>query len=266
MKTAVICEKCVKTAVICGKWVKTAVICGKCVKTAVIRREYMKAAIFWRKLVKTHLSRSKYVKASRICRKTAKKILSAVKPDARNQPVLSLGLTTASDSPAHSAVGGAARVVPSHFLSHRADFYNAVCPYRWHPVPDVCNGKCPAWSWEVGGSVNLSHFFTSHLWRIQLLLMRREGWIFNNSGTILTWIHWSEALLLGPLKPPSENWRHRCIYLSPLTYALSTSSLYSMSWVSIWRMWLERSFSSLLRHSLLSRAEFNLALSSLTYR
>jgi len=163
MKTAVICEKCVKTAVICGKWVKTAVICGKCVKTAVIRREYMKAAIFWRKLVKTHLSRSKYVKASRICRKTAKKILSAVKPDARNQPVLSLGLTTASDSPAHSAVGGAARVVPSHFLSHRADFYNAVCPYRWHPVPDVCNGKCPAWSWEVGGSVNLSHFFTSHL-------------------------------------------------------------------------------------------------------
>jgi len=44
------------------------------------------------------------------------------------------------------------------------------------------------------GSVNLSHLFTHHAPRTRLLLARRERWIFDSHGVILTLIiHW-----LGP--------------------------------------------------------------------
>jgi len=69
-------------------------------------------------------------------------------------------------------------------------------PGPTHTLPEHQLIQCEApatkpngWSWEVGGR---PFVYTSPT-EIQLLLTKRERWIFDNHGVILTLIHW-----LGP--------------------------------------------------------------------
>ena len=89
------------------------------------------------------------------------------------------------------------------------------------PWPDSAHGK---WNilrtWIVmmsrdnidgWGSVNLRHLFTCHPSAIWLLLTRREKWIFDNHGVILTLIHWfgPSLFLMWCFKAMSANWSER---------------------------------------------------------
>ena len=93
------------------------------------------------------------------------------------------------------------------------------------------------------GSVSLSQF-THHLPRIQLVFSRRERWIFNNHGVILTQIHWLEPPLFltvcfeptiaiwseGLAKGPYQKNARPPVRLEPVIYRLQIQAFYQLTY------------------------------------